>query len=121
VRLRRGLAHLIAARPEATVVPLAMEYPFWTEARPEALARFGPPVEPADRTRPEACHEALESALGATLDALAADSVERRAAAFETLVTDRGGVGGIWGAIEAARARLTGRPRQYEHMPENGP
>ncbi|MGF1553765.1 MAG: lysophospholipid acyltransferase family protein [Paracoccaceae bacterium] len=118
VRLRRGLAHLMAARPDAVAVPLALEYPFWTEARPEALARFGPAVEPADRASAAAWQTALETGLETTLDALAADAIARRADAFETLVSDRGGVGGIWGAIEAARARLAGKRFEPEHMAE---
>ena len=41
VRLRPGLAHLARRVPGATIVPLALEYPFWDERTPEALCRFG--------------------------------------------------------------------------------
>jgi Acyltransferase len=44
VRLRPGIAHL-ARRASATVLPLAIELPFWNERKPEALVRFGPPVQ----------------------------------------------------------------------------
>ncbi|MBV8614842.1 MAG: lysophospholipid acyltransferase family protein, partial [Acetobacteraceae bacterium] len=46
VRLRPGVAHL-ARRADATVLPLAIELPFWNERQPEALVRFGPPVQGA--------------------------------------------------------------------------
>ena len=45
VRLRPGLAHLARRVPGATIVPLALEYPFWDERTPEALCRFGTPME----------------------------------------------------------------------------
>ena len=45
VRLRPGLAHLARRVPGAVILPLAIEYPFWNESRPEALARFGDPIE----------------------------------------------------------------------------
>ena len=45
VRLRPGLAHLARRVPGVTILPLALEYTFWNESRPEALVRFGPPIE----------------------------------------------------------------------------
>ncbi len=44
VRLRPGIAHL-ARRAEAVILPLAIELPFWNERKPEALVRFGPPLD----------------------------------------------------------------------------
>ena len=41
VRLQPGLANLIARVPRVTVLPMAIEYPFWTERTPEALVAFG--------------------------------------------------------------------------------
>jgi hypothetical protein len=37
VRLRPGLTHLLSQVPRVTVLPLAVEYPFWYESAPEAL------------------------------------------------------------------------------------
>ena len=50
LRLRPGIAHLLRRFPDAVVLPLAMEYTFWNEAKPEALARFGPPIAARDRS-----------------------------------------------------------------------
>ena len=43
--LRPGVAHLMASLPGAMALPVALEYPFWDESRPEALARCGSPLE----------------------------------------------------------------------------
>ena len=50
VRLQRGLASLIAGVDRVTTLPIAIEYPFWSERLPEALVRFGEP-----RTMGAAC------------------------------------------------------------------
>ena len=42
-RFAAGLAHLARRFPRPTFLPLALEYPFWTERAPEALAHFGDP------------------------------------------------------------------------------
>ena len=43
--LRPGIGHLARRLPRGVVVPLALEYPFWEERLPEALARFGLEIE----------------------------------------------------------------------------
>ena len=61
-RLRPGVAHLVAPGPEAVVLPLALEYPFWDERTPEALAASATPL--AERPRPvEDWTRRLEAAL----------------------------------------------------------
>ncbi len=40
-RIQPGVAHLASRLDQAVILPLALEYPFWDERRPEALARFG--------------------------------------------------------------------------------
>ena len=44
VRLKPGIGHLASRLPEGTIVPLALEYPFWNDRCPEALVRFGSPI-----------------------------------------------------------------------------
>ena len=41
IRLQRGLGALAAQREEVEFLPLAIEYSFWTEPRPEILISFG--------------------------------------------------------------------------------
>lgn len=53
VLVRPGTGHLLANLEQGTMWPLAMEFPFWGEAFPEALLRFGEPV-PLSRSAPGA-------------------------------------------------------------------
>lgn len=115
--LRPGVAHVLARNPHAVAVPLALEYPFWTEKRPEALAAFGEPVEPgadaADWGR------RLEAALTATADRLQALALARDPAAFEPVLRGRAGVGGVWGAWQRSQAALRGRRHVPDHVPDH--
>ena len=43
-RLQPGIGHIARCLSQGTVVTLALEYPFWEERLPEALARFGEPI-----------------------------------------------------------------------------
>ncbi len=95
--LRPGLAHLAARLERALIVPLALEYPFWNERRPEALARFGEPLEVGERRLSiDEWSDLLTARLEATMDGLAEESARRDADAFVPLVAGRTGVGGVY-------------------------
>ncbi len=103
LRLARGVAHLLARGIARRAVPVALEYPFWQEAKPEALLRFGTPVTaPAadpgirPRARMDTVHTRLERALEGVLDALATDAIARDEAAFQTLLRGRRRGAGGW-------------------------
>ena len=66
VALAPGLAHLARSVPELVIQPVAVEYPFWNERHPEALAWFGEPVVPAEEP-------ALSERLASIRDALPRD------------------------------------------------
>ena len=115
IKLRPGIAHLLRRVPDATVLPLAMEYVFWNEGKPEALARFGPPIE-AGRARSVAEWTAeLEAALTRTADELAADSMRRDARLFTRLVQGSAAVGPIYGAYRRLRSIATGQKIDVSH------
>ncbi|UWQ22072.1 lysophospholipid acyltransferase family protein [Jannaschia sp. W003] len=114
VALRPGLAHLLARVPGAVALPLALEYPFWSERRPEALAAFGAPVQP----RGEGATDALAGELERAQDRLAAAAMARDPGRFRTLHGGTRGVGGVYGLWQAARARLGGRAHDPDHLPE---
>ena len=123
VRLRPGIAHLARRVPHAVVVPLAIEYTFWNERKPEALVRFGVPVE-VDEARDRSVADwiaKLEQGLTETMDALSQDSMSRDPALFRRLLRGRAGVGGIYDFWRrgAALARLR-RPR-LAHEPGQEP
>jgi 1-acyl-sn-glycerol-3-phosphate acyltransferase len=110
--LRSGVARLLRRVPGAMALPMAVEYPFWTEKRPEALARFGPPQRDP---------EAVEAALSETMDSLAEDALARDPARFETLLEGSAGIGGFYDLGRRARAALRGERFRPEHLPETGP
>lgn len=117
VALRPGLSHLLPRVPGAVVVPLALEYPFWNERTPEALARFGAPIDAGGLigTNPASVNARLSAALEETMDALAADAMSRDPARFIPLLEGTAGVGGVYDAWRRGRAWLSGRPFHPGH------
>ena len=113
VTLRPGIAHLARAGG-AVLMPLALEYTFWNESKPEALAAFGAPIDADAASRDVASRDVgawqarLSDGLEATMDRLAAAAMTRDPARFDTLIAGRTGVGGIYDAARrvAAWARL---------------
>lgn len=118
VRLQPGLAHLLRRVPQAQAVPLAFEYPFWTERHPEALLRFGSPISAEERPgfSVDQWNSVLSSALEATMDALAADAQQRDPVAFRVLIGGRVGVGGVYDAWRRLKALVGGRRFEAAHM-----
>lgn len=117
VRLRSGLGHLLRQLERATVLPLALEYPFWEERFPEALARFGEEVlvEEELGRNAGAWTALLESRLEAAQDALAAEALARDPETFESLVGGSAGVGGLYDLWRRLRAKLRGEAFRAEH------
>ncbi len=118
VRLRPGIAHLAALLPDAMLVPLAIEYVFWNESRPELLLRVGTPLAGAPGLRAADWTIRLEGALTETMDALAADAQAREPARFTRLLLGRAGVGGPYDAWRRLRARLAGQDFSASHGEE---
>ncbi len=118
VRLRPGIAHLAAVVPDAVLVPLALEYAFWNESRPELLIRFGTPlvgdrfIRPADWTR----H--LEAALTETMDRLAEDAQARDPARFTRLLRGSTGTGLAYDGWRRMRSWASGRRFVASHGEE---
>lgn len=110
-----GVASLLARVPEATVLPLAIEYPFWDERLPETLLEWGAPLTalPPDRDR---ITEVLVAALSATMDSLAAAVQTRDPTHFDrTLLRGRVGTGGFYALGQRLRALLLRRPYRPAH------
>lgn len=117
IDLRPGVAHLARRAGNAAFVPVAVEYPFWSEKRPETLIRFGPPIHAGDRCDTvDAWHDRLTAALTDTMDQLADAAIARDPDAFEVVLAGRGGVSAVYDAWRWARARLTGRRFNPRHM-----
>jgi 1-acyl-sn-glycerol-3-phosphate acyltransferase len=121
--LRPGVSRLAEIAPGAVFLPLALEYPFWTERGAEALAAFGPPVPGADLAAlpRDARLERMERDLAATMDRLAEDAMSRDPSRFVTLQEGRAGVGGIYDLWRRAKAMAAGRRFDPAHMRDRGP
>lgn len=112
IRPMPGLAHLARRVPEATFVPLAIDYAFWNERRPNLLLRFGKPI-PAevltDSTK-AATTARLGSALAEAMSTLAEAAQSREPRRFKTLLEGRLGFAGLHDLWCRARAATAGFP-----------
>lgn len=117
VRFMRGTGHLLARVRSCVILPIALEYPFWEERTPEALARCGALLvrEPESDATADTWTERLEKCLERTQDALADDSIRRDAEAFTTILRGKAGVGGIYDMWRRFTARLRGKSFRPEH------
>jgi 1-acyl-sn-glycerol-3-phosphate acyltransferase len=123
VLIRPGVGHAVAAATQGLVVPLAVEYPFWSERLPEALVAFGPAMRIADHPQRSAedWTAMLAAALADTQDRLAAAAIERRTAEFTTLLSGQVGVGRAYDTIRGVRAWVEGRRFEAAHGNEREP
>jgi 1-acyl-sn-glycerol-3-phosphate acyltransferase len=116
VRIKPGLAHLARRLERGTILPLAGEYPFWTERTPEALLRFGRPLDAAARPS----HDELERTLADAMVALAAAAIAREPARFTRLLGGAAATGAVYDAWRRARAFATRQRFDAAHADETG-
>lgn len=117
VQLQRGLS---ALPPGAIFLPLAIEYSFWHESRPEILLSFGEALDPHSESLGSKAEweERLRRALEKTQDELAARSGRREADDWLTLNRGRSGVNFIYDSWRWLRARIRREKFVREHRPE---
>ena len=111
IHLRPGVGHLLRRLRDAVVLPLAIEYPFWQERYPEALAHFGAPLFVADGREHsvEEWVERVQVGLTQSMDALAEAALSQAPERFEVLVGGNVGVGGVYDLWRRLTALLFGR------------
>ncbi len=112
--LMPGVGLLAARMPRGSVLPLALEYPFWEERTPEALAAFGTPMAVGSGDT-EGWTARIAEALERTQDVLATAAAARDGVTFETILGGRAGVGGVYDLWRSLRARLKGERFDREH------
>ncbi|MGL4421226.1 MAG: lysophospholipid acyltransferase family protein [Gemmataceae bacterium] len=90
LNLRSGVGHLASRLSAGWIVPLAMEYAFGHEKRPEAFARWGTPLAISSQQQSaKDWTQTIETALTTTLDTLNAEVIQRDLAAFDPLLARR--------------------------------
>jgi 1-acyl-sn-glycerol-3-phosphate acyltransferase len=115
--LRPGLGAVVARSRGCKVVPLAVEYTFWDERLPEILLCCGKPIDvPEGRVQSaEEWTAQLGAALTDTQNELAALAVLREPGRFETVLTGRVGISGVYEAWKRLLALVTGRTYHGSH------
>ena len=114
LQVAAGLAHLARWAPQARFTPLAVEYAFWDERRPNLLLRFGDTV-PAEAVRTLGS-AALGEALSSAMDSLAVDAASRDPARFTTLLAGRTRINPVYDSWRRARAMMQGRRFDPAHQ-----
>jgi 1-acyl-sn-glycerol-3-phosphate acyltransferase len=117
LNLRSGVGHLAARLQHGYVLPLALEYCFWNERTPEALARFGEPLAIAEQPGLDGKQwmKLIEDRLTETLHALNAEAMSRDPARFETILDGKTGVGGMYDRWRRFRSWLRGKRFDASH------
>ncbi|WP_433975516.1 lysophospholipid acyltransferase family protein [Tunturiibacter lichenicola] len=111
-----ALASRVAASTGwCTVVPLAIEYPFWDERLPECLLHFGETVRVESGDDPEILQPRLVSSLEVAMNNLSAIAMQRDAQSFDTLSHGKLGTGGFYGGWQRLKAFLIRGPYYAEH------
>jgi 1-acyl-sn-glycerol-3-phosphate acyltransferase len=144
VSVRPGAGHLLANLEQGTLWPLVMEFPFWEEAFPEALIRFGAPVplcrtspgadkdwggeNPGTQTHsgthpgdpkpfsPKAWNARIARILERTMDDLARDAMTRDPARFVTIIKGKSRVGGMFDRLRRMASFFTGNQFDPRHL-----
>ncbi len=121
--LAPGLFHLARRMPGACFVPLAIEYAFWDERRPNLLLRFGDPVPTTALEQADSSGPALRDALSTTMDVLTVDAAARDPRRFTTLLAGKTRINPFYDGWRGAKALLHGRRFDPSHSagPEGGP
>jgi 1-acyl-sn-glycerol-3-phosphate acyltransferase len=112
-----GVGHLAARLDRGAVLPVALEYTFWTERTPEALVRVGEPLRVTDHPGLSGKDWAalIEDTMTRNLDTLNAETQSRDPARFDTLLGGRSGVGGVYDGWRRLKAWVRGEKFDPSH------
>jgi 1-acyl-sn-glycerol-3-phosphate acyltransferase len=92
VPLMPGLAHLASKSNQVAFIPMALEYAFWDESRPQMFARLGAAMVSGGDTAPcskSEWNELLTRRLRQTQSELADSVISRDAGRFEHIIASR--------------------------------
>lgn len=115
--LQSGVGHLAARLNSGIVLPIAIEYTFWTERTPESLVRLAEPLRITDHPRLSGKEwtALIEDALTRNLDSLNAEVTRRDPGAFTELLSGKTGVGGVYDTWRRLKSWIRGRKFDPAH------
>jgi 1-acyl-sn-glycerol-3-phosphate acyltransferase len=111
VKVRPGIAMVMARAPGAAALAATVEYVFWNDRRPEVLVLVSRVDAPADAGSVRAWEAAFDDAMNRNAAELARLSTARDATAFDTVV---GGGGARTHPVYDLWLRITGRNPSIE-------
>ena len=115
--INSGVGHLASRLAAGAVLPLALEYTFWTERTPEAIVRAGEPIRITDHSglSGKEWTALIEDAMTRHLDALNAEAMSRDPAKFTTILAGKSGVGGPYDWWRRFKAVIRGEKFDPSH------
>lgn len=114
--LKNGLGALLARIKRGIVLPMAIEYPFWNEKKPEAHFAFGTPIKVAGQQRTtEEWTGYLNEQMVVVQDRLASAVMSRDGSQYDTILSGKSGVGGVYDLWRGVMATLRGQRFRAEH------
>jgi hypothetical protein len=123
--LMPGLSHLISKVPEVVFVPLALEYGFWDESRPQIIAKLRNAIHCVHRKHAETelsksqWNELLTQRLRQTQTELANSVIQREESAFQYVIASRPKRLGWYDYFRSWRAFLRGHKFDPRHSAPN--
>lgn len=116
ITFERGISHIAKRVGGIQFLPLAIEYPFWEESRPEALIHLGTPLRLDPTLGVKEMTAELETALESVQDFLAERAIRRNPEDFEAIIQGSVGVGGIYDVWRRFRLIAKGhKPNELKH------
>lgn len=112
LQLRPGLGELMSRLPNVVAVPLAIEYAFWNERKPEVLVRFGNPIHAASAPKltPEGWTTSLTASLERLQAGLAREVIARDEQSFESILRSNAGVAPTYDVWTKLRGLFSNQP-----------
>lgn len=114
-----GLAHLVHRTNDLILLPLAFDFGFGVERKPEVAARFGPWIRKSDVSSTvdsaDGWNSFLEGALAQSQDRLAREVQRGDDSAFIPLQRSESGIGGVYDLWRRMKAWSRGQRFVAEH------